>query len=260
MKTIGRADTVNMPYKTNLLSKPIVHIFLTIIIGLIAYSNTFHVPFQFDDINNIVKNSFVKDLGYFTEPSKTKTAEAKGIEYYAFKYDGFKNRFIGFLTFALNYRLHSLDVTGYHIVNLAIHLLNALLIYRLVLLTFQTPFFRDFNSTFNLHPSTLPISHPSLIALFSSLLFVSHPIQTQAVTYIIQRLTSLATLFYLLSLVMYVKFRTHNTKKKQKIFSLSSVFWYLTSVLSAVLAMKTKEIAFTLPVIIVLYEFFFFSK
>ncbi|MBI5196906.1 MAG: tetratricopeptide repeat protein [Nitrospirae bacterium] len=170
----------------------------------------------------------------------------------------FHTRFITFFTFMLNYQLHGLDVTGYHVVNLAIHIINALLVYWLVVLTFKTPFF-------NFHPSSL-IPH-LLIALFSALLFVSHPIQTQAVTYITQRFTSLATLFYLLSLVMYVKFRTQNTEhkvqntdKRQKIFSLSSVFWYLTSVLSAVLAMKTKEIAFTLPIIIVLYEIFFFSK
>ncbi len=124
------------PAWKTLLHKPIVHILLIVITGLIAYSNTFHVPFQFDDINNIVKNSFVQDLRYFTEPSKAKTAEAKGVEYYAFKYDGFKNRFIGFLTFALNYKAHGLNVTGYHIVNLAIHIINALLVYWLVLLTF----------------------------------------------------------------------------------------------------------------------------
>ncbi|MBI5196165.1 MAG: tetratricopeptide repeat protein [Nitrospirae bacterium] len=271
MENAEEACNVTTSNKISLLHKPTVHILLIVIIGLIAYSKTFHVPFYFDDINNIVKNSFIKDLRYFTEPSKAKTAGAKGIEYYAFKYDGFKNRFIGFLTFALNYKLHGLNVTGYHIVNLAIHLLNALLIYRLVLLTFQTPYFRcqsvkvsecqsgGVSESQSFDTLILGYSDTKFVALFSSLLFVSHPIQTQAVTYIIQRLTSLSTLFYLLSLVMYVKFKIQNTDKRQKIFSLSSVFWYLTSVLSAVLAMKTKEIAFTLPIIITLYEIFFFN-
>ncbi|MBI5196564.1 MAG: hypothetical protein HZA10_09595 [Nitrospirae bacterium] len=226
------------PNKTRLLYKPIVQILLIVVTGLIAYSNTFRVPFQFDDYNYIIDNHKLRDLSNLWPPTGS--------------------RWAGFLTFALNYKFGGLSVTDYHIVNIIIHIINALLVYRLVLLTFQTPYF-------NLHPSTFN-PRPSLIALFSSLLFVSHPVQTQAVTYIVQRFTSTAVMFYLLSLVMYVKFRTQNTEhrtqstdKRQKIFSLSSVFWYLGSVLSAVLAMKTKEIAFTLPFIIVLYEFSFFT-
>jgi protein O-mannosyl-transferase len=84
-------------------------------------------------------------------------------------------------------------------VNLGIHIVNALLVYALLLLTFKTPAMRQFAD---------PDSRtPLFIALFSALLFVSHPLQTQAVTYIVQRLTSLATLFYLLSLLMYIKAR-----------------------------------------------------
>ncbi|MBI4691015.1 MAG: tetratricopeptide repeat protein [Nitrospirae bacterium] len=120
----------------------------------------------------------------------------------------------------------------------------------------------------------------SFIALFSALIFVSHPIQTETVTYIVQRFASLATFFYLLSLVMYIKFRIHDTKKMHDagytiydkenhtscimnrescIVSRASCIMYLASLFSAVLAMKTKEIAFTLPIVITLYEFIFFT-
>jgi tetratricopeptide (TPR) repeat protein len=85
---------------------------------------------------------------------------------------------------------------------------------------------------------------------------VSHPIQTQAVTYIVQRLASLAALFYLLSLVMYVKARLVCQHTEQRFIG-KPVFLYCGSLISAVLAMKTKEIAFTLPVVIILYEFMF---
>ncbi|MBI5196158.1 MAG: tetratricopeptide repeat protein [Nitrospirae bacterium] len=264
MKTIEEADKVNMLYKISLLHKPIVHILLIVIIALIAYSNTFHVPFQFDDKPYIAENSAIKDFQYFIEPSKIEKIKLSyPLSNILVQYT-FKKRLMGSLTFAINYKLHGFNVTGYHIFNLSIHIINALLVYWFVLLTFQTPSLRMLNSEHRTH----------LIALFSSLLFVSHPIQTQAVTYITQRFASLATLFYLLSMVMYVKFRTQNlpsgqagtehraqsTDKRQKTFSLSSVFWYLGSVLSAVLAMKTKEIAFTLPVVIILFEFMFFDN
>ena len=114
--------------KTDFLFKPIVHILLIAIIGIIVYSNSIHSPFHFDDASNIVENPIIKDLQYFSEPSNAKAFPL---------YNTFKNRFIGFLTFALNYRLYGLDVTGYHAVNLAIHIINAMLVYWLVLLTFK---------------------------------------------------------------------------------------------------------------------------
>ncbi|MBI4709845.1 MAG: hypothetical protein HY759_01860, partial [Nitrospirae bacterium] len=110
----------------------LIHIILIFILGILAYSNTFNVPFHFDDASNIVENPIIKDLQYFSEPSNAKAFPM---------YNTFKNRFIGFLTFALNYRLHGFDVTGYHAVNLAIHIINALLVYWLVLLTLRTAFF-----------------------------------------------------------------------------------------------------------------------
>ncbi|MCX5855360.1 MAG: tetratricopeptide repeat protein, partial [Deltaproteobacteria bacterium] len=89
------------------------------------------------------------------------------------------------------------------------------------------------------------------IPLFAALVFVSHPVQTQAVTYIAQRAASLATLFYLGCLVMYIKARGSETSKK------AGYAFYAAAILSAVLAMRTKEITFTLPVMVLLYEFMF---
>jgi Tfp pilus assembly protein PilF len=211
-----------------------LHIMLIIILGLLAYSNTFNVPFQWDDNSNIVENPIINDMGYFLEPAKAADFQ---------KYTALNSRFVGYLTFALNYKLHGLDVLGYHVANLAIHMLNALLVYFLVVLTFRTPFING----------TLLKKHDRHIALFSALLFVSHPMQTQAVTYIVQRFALLATMFYLLSLVAYIKSRLSSQKAAR--FSL-----YLLSLVSAVLAMKTKQIALTLPLTIALYEFFFFSE
>ncbi len=65
----------------------------------------------------IVGNPIIRNLGYFTDISR-----AEGLPVY----DGLKSRYIGYLTFALNYKLHGFNVFGYHVVNLAIHLINAI--------------------------------------------------------------------------------------------------------------------------------------
>ncbi len=218
---------------------PIVFLLITMT-ALLIYSNTFSSPFHFDDESKIVGNYKLKDLANLWPPS--------GL------------RYIGYLSFALNYYFGQLDVFGYHLVNITIHIINGLLVWWLVLLTFKTPLMEESNGFSRLK---------YFIALVSALIFISHPVQTQAVTYIVQRFTSLATLFYLLALVLYIKGRLLNQstknisqnsdQKERNINSIKSVLYYLASVISAVLAMETKEISFTLPFIIVLYEITFFS-
>ena len=304
-------------YLRTLAFQKYLHIFLIAAIGFIAYSNTFHDPFVLDDTKQIEKNLVIRDLDNFL-------LALKGHDFGPGAYEYIPSRFVGYLSFALNYHFGGAEVEGYHIVNLAIHILNGILVYFLVILTFRTPYFSpqrsalsdqrsavgDDNSphpplklrggaegggvTFTIHDSR------SFIALFSALLFVSHPLQTQAVTYIVQRFASLATFFYLLSLVMYIKGRLitqqsaisdqqsaddkqlrprdHNSPFPPLIFSpqrirlsaergggkaggvnLFSFFCYFLSLLSAVLAMRTKEIAYTLPLVVVLYEWTFFT-
>ena len=228
--------------QTNFFSKPIFHCLLIITICSIVYSNTLEAPFVFDDKLVIVENPIVRDLGYMVNPSEAKVHKRH------FEYKSFKHRYIGYLTFGINYWIHELDVTGYHLVNLAIHIINSLFVYWLVILTFKTPF---------LNSSTLR-GRLNEIALFASLLFACHPVQTQAVTYIWQRVTSLSTTFYALALVLYILWRL--TSKKTRSFATQKpILFYFGSVISAVLAMKTKEIAFTLPVVIFLYEIMFFE-
>ena len=217
-----------------ILRKRLVHIVLIAALGFFTYSNTFYSPFQFDDKRELIDNPAIKDLKNFTYHPQ---------------------RLIGGLSFALNYHFGGFGVISYHIVNLLIHIANALLVYFLVLLTFRTPPMRQ---SADASPPT-----PFLIAFFSALLFVSHPLQTQAVTYVVQRFASLATFFYLLSLVMYIKGQLAMEKQDDAeggLFSGPSLLFYLVSLVSAVCAMMTKEIAFTLPLVILLYEFIFFKS
>jgi len=225
-----------------LFTKPAVCLLLIAIIGIVVYYNTFNYPFCFDDKPNIVFNKTLTDLNNFYSP--------KGL------------RYVGFLTFAFNYYLGGLNTFGYHIFNLFIHILNAFLVYYFVLLTFRTQFYSDRNNK-----SRTEYDYSNYVsAVFASLLFISHPVQTQAVTYIVQRFTSLAAFFYLLAMVMYIKARLgyqinmiqkQNSEENQKF---KYVTYYLLSITSAVLAMKTKEIAFTLPFMIIFYEYSFFNR
>jgi tetratricopeptide (TPR) repeat protein len=229
--------------RTDVFSRPLFHLLLIIVLSILVYSNTFHVPFQFDDKPNIVENPIVMDLKYFAQPSEA------GFLSDTFQYNVFIRRFVGHLSFALNYKAHGLDVRGYHVANLLIHIINGILLYSLVVLSFRTPWLRD-SSIMN---------NSRLVALFSALLFVSHPVQTQAVTYIVQRLASLATMFYLMSLVFYVGWRLRTEARSSESGVWKKYAFFILSLVSTVLAMKTKEITFTLPLVITLYEFLFFT-
>lgn len=217
-----------------LLSRPFIPIGLILLVGVLAYANTFNVPFLFDDNRAIVDNYLIKNLANLWPPSGT--------------------RWLGVLTFALNYAAGGLNVTGYHAVNLVIHLSASLLVYRLVDLTFRTPLFLAEEQ------SVISKQNSSLTALAAALIFVSHPIQTQAVTYIAQRFASLATMLFLASLVCYIQARITHVSGAGRILKLrkGTAALYAVSLFCAVLAMKTKEIAFTLPVITIIYELAFF--
>ena len=225
--------------REEIINNQIIHISLIVCLCIIAYSNTLKVPFLFDDIPNIVDNPIIKSSDIFIHPSQycSRSDMLPEQKYFC---DLLSMRYVGYLTFALNYKMYGLNESGYHVINILIHIVNGILVYFLVMQTLRTPVMMK-----------TQINHAELISLFSALLFALHPIQTQAVTYIVQRFTSLATTFYLLSLLAYSIWRLSDKKSKRHIIL------YAVSVLSAVLAMKTKEIAFTLPFIIVLYEALF---
>jgi tetratricopeptide (TPR) repeat protein len=215
----------------------LVHIACLVLLIVIVYSNTLNAPFQWDEWGFIVNNPIVKNLHYFTSPSDAARLP---------RYSSFITRYVGYLTFALNYRIHGFSVAGYHMINIAIHIANSVLVYLIVLLTFRTPFFTIQDLRFTSHDSR------PLIAFFSAVLFAVHPLQTEAVTYVFQRFASLVAFFYLLSLTAYIRSRTSDAGRQR-------IFYYSVSFLAAVLAMKTKENAFTLPLVITLYEFCFFT-
>ncbi len=204
--------------------------FLTIILLTTAvYLNSFSVPFQFDDVKRIVdiRAAQVLDLGEIFQYSK--------------------NRFLLYLSFALNFYFGQQDVFGYHLLNLVIHIITSSLVFLLCLSVFNSPGF----------PYPDLKKHGGILALFSALIFAVHPIQTQAVTYIYQRGESMAAMFYLLALFLYAKFRLrqiHGPAKK------GGMLLYAACLVSIVLSSLTKATSATLPAAILLYEVCFLSK
>jgi tetratricopeptide (TPR) repeat protein len=198
-----------------------------LLIGLIAaliYSNTFSASFHFDDVPNITDNPRIKHIAHYLDFSGS--------------------RYFGFLSFALNYHFGGLSLFGFHLVNLLIHITNGVLVYWLIRLLFQSP---------RLSPNPAFAPAAPVIALCTALLFVVHPVQTQAVTYIVQRFASLATLFYLLTVVCYLRWRLNPPDKNRR------HLWYAAAFLATIMAMKTKEITFTLPFMLLLVEFVAFG-
>ncbi|WP_459815595.1 tetratricopeptide repeat protein [Geotalea toluenoxydans] len=213
----------------------VVHGMILMLVGFFAYANTFDAQFNFDDVPAILGNPTVRSAESVTDPLAIRG-----------------NRAVGNFSFALNYKIAAeltgdgFSVRGYHYFNLAVHLANALLVYLLVILTIRRSTSGESSEW-----------RGRGIAFLAALLFVSHPLQTQAVTYIVQRFTSLATTFYLLSLVCYIFARSQRGDSTGGHRLKAAVFWALSIVLAA-LAMGTKEIAITLPFTIILYEFLFF--
>jgi tetratricopeptide (TPR) repeat protein len=211
----------------------VLHLLIILVLGLLAYANTFQVPFQWDGLTFLKENPLIKDIGHFSD-----LKGAEGLPYYG----AVRKRYLGYLSFALNYRVHGFGVGGYHAVNVTVHLLGAMLVYALALVTLRSPFLKR---------SALRRQEGG-IALLASLMFALHPVQTEAVTYIFQRFVLLGAFLSLLCLVCYALFRL-SVRRGWK------VVWYGVSLVSAPAAMLMKESAFILPFLLILFEVSFLS-
>lgn len=187
---------------------------------LIAYSNTFTASFHFDDNPSIIENSGIRHV----------TAE------------GIINTLLGqrpvvYLSIMFNYAVSGLNVVGWHIFNVSVHIMNSIFVYLLVLWTLTLPVFGNEYA-----------EKARRMALFCALLFGVHPVQTESVTYIISRTELLATCFYLASFLFFIK--QAQTGK----------FRYAVGMLvTALLSMGSKEWAVTLPALLFVYDYLFLA-
>ena len=160
---------------------------------LIVYSNTFSASWHLDDYSKIVENPRIKISNlrpktlYHTFFSSMDSGLA------------LKNRLyrpVACLTLALNWYIGQKNVFGYHVVNTTIHIITAFLLFLTICSLFKTP---------NLKGRYEGSEY--FIALMAATLWAIHPMQIQAITYIVQRMASLAAMFYLLGLLGYLKGR-----------------------------------------------------
>ncbi|MFO8049100.1 MAG: hypothetical protein R6U29_08720, partial [Desulfosudaceae bacterium] len=194
--------------------------------GWICYGDFLDAPFLYDDLRNITGNPhiMVERLSVDSLVGVLQSPSAK--------------RPLANLSFALNYYLHQYELTGYHLVNLSIHILTALLIY---ILTRQTLFLAR-------------IRHP-LAPLLTSLVWLVHPLHIQSVTYLVQRMNALATMFYVLALVCYIQARL--VQKSGSAGRGRPVALFCLAGFAGLLGFLSKEITATLPVFLFLYEWYF---
>ncbi|MCU0370457.1 MAG: hypothetical protein MUC31_03490, partial [Bacteroidales bacterium] len=207
-------------------------IILIAIIGIIAYANSFNNSFQFDDGYHIVDGTKIKNIDNVLKASHWKAVA---------------NRPFSFFTLAVNYKLNQLDVTGYHIANLLFHVLAGFMAFLLTLEILSLPMFRK-NKTAG--------DFKILIALFTAFIFVAHPIQTQAVTYIIQRMSVLAGFFYMWSVLLYIRGRKLHLKKQAE-KKWKPYAFYAGAFVAGIFGFLSKQNAITFPVAFILAEIFF---
>ncbi|MBI5788325.1 MAG: tetratricopeptide repeat protein [Candidatus Schekmanbacteria bacterium] len=210
---------------------------LIILVSIAAYSNSFKVPFVFDDGAHIVNNRGVQfdDLTPIRFERLKEAIKEKG-------------RAAAEVSFAFNYYMGKLDTYGYHLFNLIVHILTALTVYAFIknTLTLKLP---------GGMVSPGQASYEKIacqVALGTALLFTAHPVNSQAVTYIVQRMTSMATLFFITAMLAYIRGRKSHSK-------FAAFLWYAACFVSFLLALNSKQNAVTLPFFILLYEIYFFQ-
>ncbi len=199
--------------------------FLLVIAGLLAWHNSFHGPFIFDDRRSIIENPHIVHLWPIWDALSPNA-------------NSYERPIVNF-SLALNYALGGLAVWGYHAFNLAVHVLAALTLYGIVRRTLLRPGLPERFGTSG-----------EWLALVVAVIWAVHPLQTEAVTYISQRCESLMGWFYLLTLYCFIR-GVESTKVH---------WWYVLSATACLLGMGTKEVMVSAPLMVLLYDRAFVSR
>ncbi len=207
-----------------------------------AFSSSFAGSLVFDDNSSISQNATIRQLWPIWKPlSPSRTCVGVG------------GRPLLNLSLAINYAISGYGVWSYHVVNLAIHILAALLLFGVVRRTLLLPTMRD-----RWGAAALPLGF--VIAL----LWAVHPLQSESVTYIVQRAESLMGLLYFLTLYCFIRGASvegsgvrgqgSEPDSHPSSFVLPPVAWYVGSMAACLLGMASKEVMVSAPLIVLLYD------
>jgi tetratricopeptide (TPR) repeat protein len=220
-------NQLNFLKKINI--RELIALTILVIAACAAYSNTLDSSFHLDDERAIGENppTFMREI---TWDNLRRAAFESQIT----------TRPVAQISFAFNYYFHQLNVRGYHVVNILIHIFTGIFLYFLLKATLTLPPLREKYGG----------QGPVIISLITTAIWILHPLQTQSVTYIVQRMNSMSAMFYILAMLLYVKARLASGKKTT---------WALFAgcLISGLLALGSKELAATLPLFVFLYEWYF---
>jgi protein O-mannosyl-transferase len=197
----------------------------------LAYANSGRGPFVYDDIAAITENASIRRLGAATwlPPPGTTVAGRPVVN----------------ATLAINYALGGDAPFGYHVFNAGIHALAALVLFGVVGRTLASARMR-------------PRFEPGVqtTALITASVWALHPLQTEAVTYVVQRAESLVTLCYLFTL--YALIRTVGCAQTARRRAAGG--WEIAAVVACGVGMATKEVMATAPVLVLAYDRLFLAS
>ncbi|MFA5361638.1 MAG: tetratricopeptide repeat protein [Candidatus Omnitrophota bacterium] len=203
-------------------------------LAALVYANSLGNQFVWDDNWVIVENDFIKSARnlpriftkqYLTSPRDVNSVRIKSIGSGEFSY-----RPLVTATYFIDYRIWKLDPFGFHLTNLFLHLANILLFYFLA--------FR--------------ILEDGKAALWSAALFALHPANAEAVSVVTHREDLLAFFFFASSFLLFLR--------AQKMTGAKRIRWQGMSVACFLPAVFSKEMAITLPAVLMVYDYFFTFK
>jgi protein O-mannosyl-transferase len=188
--------------------------------GICAYCTSLRGPFVFDDVTAIPLNPEIRSFAMALLPRAEVSA----------------GRPLPTFTFAVNFAIHGDRPLGYHLVNLAIHLLAAIVVYDLCRRTLERL------------PRFAP--HSRALACATAVLFVAHPLTTEVVDYTFQRTESMMALFALLTLDCLCRAADSAHARR----------WLIASVIACALGMGCKQSMVVLPLIAIAYDRTFLAR
>ena len=208
----------------------LLHIIIIIVLGLVIYSNSLAGRFVWDDYTLVEANTYLRSWSHVPDIFTRDMGSGADVKYYFY-------RPLQIFIYRLIYSLAKLDVRFYHFANIFFHIGAALCVYGLAVMIFSD----------------------SLPAFFTGILFLVHPIQTDAVCYISGIADPLCAVFLLLSSIFYIKF-IHCDNNFQSGAGRKRIIFYVLALISCNLALLSKEIGLVFPLILLLCHYTFKKK